>query len=49
MGKVMTSSSTEVEVQRRARNGGKGGHHRREEPTSLTSLQATGIPNVGEI
>ena len=34
------SSSTEVEVQRRPRRGGKGGHHKREEPTSLTELQA---------
>jgi len=34
------SSSTEVEVQRRPRRGGKGGHHKREEPTSLTDLQA---------
>ena len=34
------SSSTEVEVQRRPRKGGKGGHHKREEPTSLAELQA---------
>jgi len=34
------SSSTEVEVQRRPRRGGKGGHHKREEPTSLAELQA---------
>ena len=34
------SSSTETEIQRRPRRGGKGGHHKREEPTSLTELQA---------
>ena len=34
------SSSTEIEIQQRPRRGGKGGHHRREEPTSLTELQA---------
>ena len=34
------SSSTEVEVQQRPRRGGKGGHHKREEPTSLAELQA---------
>ncbi len=34
------SSSTEVEVQQRPRKGGKGGQHRRQEPTSLAELQA---------
>jgi len=34
------SSSTEVEVQQRPCSGGKGGHHKREEPTSLAELQA---------
>lgn len=34
------SSSSEIETQRRPCRGGKGGHHRREEPTSLTELQA---------
>ena len=34
------SSASEIEVQRRPHKGGKGGHHRREEPTSLTELQA---------
>jgi len=34
------SSSTEVETQQRPRKGGKGGHHKREEPTSLAELQA---------
>ena len=33
------SSSSESEVQR-PRKGGKGGHHKREEPTSLAELQA---------
>ena len=33
-------STPEVEVQRRPHRGGKGGHHVREEPTSLTYLQA---------
>ena len=33
-------SSKEVEVQRRPRRGGKGGHPKREEPTSLAELQA---------
>ena len=34
------SSSIEIEVQQRPRKGGKGGHHGREEPTSLAELQA---------
>ena len=34
------ASVSEVEVQRRPHRGGKGGHHRREEPTSLAGLQA---------
>jgi hypothetical protein len=34
------SSSTEIETQRRPRRGGKSGLHKREEPTSLTKLQA---------
>ena len=34
------ASASEFEVQRRPHKGGKGGHHKREEPTSLTDLQA---------
>ena len=34
------SSASEIEVQRRPHKGGKGGDHRREEPTSLADLQA---------
>ena len=36
-------SASEFEVQRRPHKGGKSGHHRREEPTSLTDLQACPI------
>ena len=32
-------SASEFEVQRRPHKGGKGSHHKREEPTSLTDLQ----------
>ena len=34
------ASASEFEVQWRPQKGGKGGHHRREVPTSLTDLQA---------
>ena len=34
------ASASEFEVQRRPHKGGRGGHHRREEPTSLIDLQA---------
>ena len=33
-------STPEIEIQRRPHRGGKSGHHKREEPTSLTDLQA---------
>ena len=33
-------SATEIEEQRQPHRGGKGGHHKREEPTSLIELQA---------
>ena len=36
-------TTSEVEVQRRPHRGGKSGHHKREEPTSLTDLQACPI------
>ena len=32
--------ASEIEIQRRPHKGGKGGYHRREEPTSLADLQA---------
>ena len=32
------TSASEIEVQRRPHKGGKGGHHKREEPTSLAEL-----------
>ena len=34
------SSAVEIEEQRQPRKGGKGGHHKREEPTYLIELQA---------